>query len=107
MRLRSVGVDELAAVVRVDAEQREAEQASRSLKRVHDPVLGLVQKWQTLRPGSGHIGQRERVQKRSFGAATAVRHQVSLQKSWLDVVPLGEGADRDLLLEQPGLALWS
>ena len=51
--------------------------------------------------GSGHIRQRERVQERPFESATTMRDEVSLQKSWLHVIPFGEGADRDLLLEQP------
>ena len=43
----------------------------------------------------------KRVQECSFQAATTVGDQVAFEKAWLDVVPLGERAYRDLLLEQP------
>src|SRR5262249_17443833 len=38
-----------------------------------------------------------RVQKRAFHAAAAVGDQVRLEKTWFDIVPLGEGPHRDLV----------
>jgi hypothetical protein len=37
----------------------------------------------------------------SFQAAATVGDEVAFEKAGLDVVPFGEGAYRDLLLEQP------
>ena len=62
-------VDELTAVVRVDAQYRKGKQPTRPLQRVHDAVLGSVQKRQALRPGRGDVGQREGVQECAFQAA--------------------------------------
>ena len=101
MRLRSVGVDELAAVIGVDAEQRKWEHPACSLQRVHDTVLGAMQERQALRPGRRDVSQGERVQECAFETAPTVGDQVGFQKAWLDVVALGERAYRDLLLEQP------
>ncbi len=61
---------------------------------------GFVQKRQAFRPGRGDVGQREGVQECAFQAAATVGDQVAFEKAWLDVVPFGERADRDLLLEQ-------
>ncbi len=94
-------IDELAAVVGVDPEQGEGEHAARPLQRMDDAMLGAMQQRQALGPGRGHVGQGERAQEGTLRTATAVGDQVSLDEAWLDVGPLGEGTDRDLLFEQP------
>ena len=93
-------VDELTAVIRIDAEYREGEQATRLLERVHHAVLTTVQQRQALRPRRRDVGQSEGVQERSVGRSTAMSNQVTLEEPWLDVSPLGERAYRDLMLQQ-------
>ena len=49
----------------------------------------------------GDIRQRTRVQQRGLPNCHRSPRQVGLQKAWFDVVPLCEGAHRDLVLQQP------
>jgi hypothetical protein len=68
---------------------------------VHHAVLGTVEQRQALGPRRGDIGQGERIQEGPVGSPAAVGDQVTFEKAWLDIRPLGKRAYGNLLLEQP------
>jgi hypothetical protein len=59
-----------------------------------------------LDPAGGHVGHGEGTEKRAFDGAATMGHQVGFHKSWGQVVPVLEGANGDLFLEQgPGFVV--
>ena len=64
------------------------------------PLLLSVQEGQALRPPGGNIGERQGVQVAALDIGATMSHQVCFQKAGSGLIPLLEGADRNLLLEQ-------
>ncbi len=92
-------VDELGAVVRVDAGEREREVGLGGLQGLEDPPLGLVLHRAYLRPARGHIGHVQALAEVPGRVPALVAHEVDLEEPRAVLVPLGERADRDLVLE--------
>src|SRR3990170_8067418 len=96
-------VDEFRAVVRIDTPQRKRQASADVYQRFEDPDLGLVDDRLGLGPSTGYVGYIEGLAEVPTGFAAIVPHQVDLHESRLGLVPLGEGANRNLVLEQrPG-----
>jgi hypothetical protein len=70
------------------------------LERCQHRFLTPVQQGKALRPTSGYIGERQRVQIASLDVGATMGHQVCFQEAGLGLIPLLESAYRDLLLEQ-------
>src|ERR1039458_1345534 len=95
-----VGVDELAAVVGVDPDNREGELATDALDRLEDPDGSLVLHRPVDRPNRGDVGARQGEAEFATRVAPFVADEVDLDKAWPVLDPLGPGADGDLRLEQ-------
>ncbi len=93
-------VQELTAVVGVDSNQGKGQQLPSVIQGSNHPLLAAVQQRQTFRPTGGDIGERQGLQECTLGAPTAMRHQIDLHAARPGVVPILEGAHRNLPLEQ-------
>src|SRR5437763_10187058 len=62
-------------------------------------VLALAPDGFELHPRRGDVDGAERAEVEAFGAAPTVSHQIHFAEPGARVVPLGEGADRDLVPE--------
>jgi len=93
-------VEELAAIVGVQAAQREREEAPYLVEGPEHAVVAVAQERQALSPPRGDIGEHKGREVGALRPRAAVRHQVGLHEAGTDIVPLGEGADGDLVLEQ-------
>jgi hypothetical protein len=95
-----VVVDELASVVRVDTEQGERQDGRYLDHRLVHPPLSLVAQRADLGPAGGHVGQGQGLTELAPGLTPIVPHQIDLEEAGAGLVPLGEGADRDLAAKQ-------
>ncbi len=84
----------------VDAEQREGQLPTHVEQRLEGPPPGAVAHDARLGPAAGHVGHAERVGELAAGVATLVPDEVDLDEAGPVLVPLGEGAHRDLALQQ-------
>ena len=99
-------VDELAAVVRVDAQDGEGELGNDVLEGLEHPDGRLVLDRAVDRPARGDVGDREGETELAARVAPFVADQVDFDEPGRVLVPLGPGAYRDLGLEQrPGLGV--
>jgi hypothetical protein len=60
----------------------------------------MEQQWKTFCPPGCYVGERQRVQVASLDGHATMGHEVRFQKAGLGLIPLLEGADRNLLLQQ-------
>jgi len=97
-----VSVQELGAVVTIEAQQREGEPHAYPVYGFHDGPLASIGYGHTLVPASSDIDQAQGVDEFAADGASAVGHQINLQKTWPVVVPVAEGPDGDALLEASG-----
>ena len=72
----------------------------RSLDGGLQRLLAPMQEGKAFGPFSRHIGERQRVQVASLDSGATMGHQIRFQKAGSGLIPLLEGAYRDLLLEQ-------
>jgi hypothetical protein len=59
-----------------------------------------VQEGQALRPPGSYVSERQGVQVAARDVCSTMGHQICFQKAGSGLIPLLEGADGDLLLEQ-------
>ena len=64
------------------------------------PALRLVLQPVQMDPAGVDVGDGQRLAEVARGVAAVMGHQVDLEEPRLLLVPVGEGADRDLMLEQ-------
>ena len=93
-------VDELRAVVGIEAQQREGQRRPDLYERLEAPPLGLVAERADLGPTGCHAGEIEGLAELAAGIPAVVGDEVDLAEPRGGVVPFGEGADRDLPTEQ-------
>src|SRR5277367_5161869 len=98
--VEQVGVDELAAVVRVDPEDREGKGPTSVLDRFGDKDRRLVGDRAVDRPARGDVGHSEGEAELPEAVPTLVADEVDLDKAGQSLVPLRPGPDGDLGLEQ-------
>jgi hypothetical protein len=89
-----VGVDELAAVVGVDAQHGEREPGHQVFQRGQCPLLGFVADRADFGPAGRDVGDGEGGGEVSGGVAAFVADQVDLHEPGSDIVPIRPGADR-------------
>ena len=80
-------IDELGAVVRVDALQAKRQLRPQLLERRPDAHLALARARRRFDPRRVNVGQIERVREVAVGAIARVRHQIDLRKARLVHVP--------------------
>ena len=93
-------IDELSAVIGINPQNRKREQRACALEGSQHRLLAPMQEGKAFRPAGGYVGERQRVQVTSLDVGATMGHQVRFQKARSGLLPLLEGADRDLLLEQ-------
>src|SRR6185437_14103036 len=59
-----------------------------------------IEQGEAFRPAGGDICERDRVQATTLQSSPTMGDQVHLQETRFGLVPLGVGADRNLLFEQ-------
>ena len=97
-----VGVDELAPAIAVDGQQLEGEQAAHHQELLEHPLLGLVGHRSDLGPLRTAVGGQQGVGKLPLHTAAVVTDQIHPEGADRHVLPLAEGADRDLQHQRPG-----
>lgn len=102
-------VDELTAVVGIQAEPREGQPLSNLMQCAADSVLAFAPDRLALHPACGDVYCGESVEVESLNGVAAVGDEVNLEEPWPAVIPVRKCADRDSLLEQCsrlGSAYW-
>jgi hypothetical protein len=97
---RHLFVDELSPVIGIDPQDGKREQRAGPLQGSEHRLSFPVEQGQTFRPPSSNIGQREGRETTAFLISPTVGDQIDLQEARLGLVPLGECANGNLLLEQ-------
>ena len=96
-------VDELGAIIGVQAKQWKGELRADVLEGLEDMDLGLIFQRSHLHPGRGDIGEVERLTVLTKTGSPIVRDQVGLAEARACVVPVGECSDRDMMFQEgPG-----
>ena len=90
-------IDELATVVGIDPQNRKREERACASEGRQDRLLAPMQERKAFRPSGGHIGERQRVDIPSLDVSAIMSHEICFQKAGSGLLPLLEGADRDLL----------
>ncbi len=89
-------VDELAAVVGVDAEDRERHDLGDLGQCRYHPFAGHVGHRAVLGPAGGDVSHGQGVGVIPDRVAALVADQVDLDEPWHRIIPLRPGPDRDL-----------
>ncbi len=93
-------VDELLAVVGVEPQHREGNQPAGRLDGFNNNVLLAKEQRQTFGPTRFDIGHRQGVEIAAGIDSATVSHEIGFEESRFEVVPVREGAYRDLMFEQ-------
>src|SRR6266851_5238532 len=94
-------VDELAAVIAVEPEERHGQALAHAMHAPAHPLVPLAPDRLELDPGGGDVHGAERTEVKALRTAAAVGDEIDLEEPGPGVVPLGEGADGDLVAK-PG-----
>ena len=97
-----VVVDELAAAVGVQGAQGERQPRANQQQRLEDPLLRLVEHGPNLRPLGHPVGEHQGEGMLAAGDAPVVADQIGADLAGPGVLPLGEGADRNLVDQARG-----
>src|SRR5262245_21963958 len=92
-------IDELGAVVAVQADERHRQELAHAMNGAAHAVLALAPDGLQLDPAGGDINGAESTEVEALGAAAAVGDQVDLEETGASIVPLGEGTNGNLVLE--------
>lgn len=87
-------------VVGVQAQKRERQPRTNRVEGSDDVRFAATKQREALRPTRGHVPEGERVEEAPLRVPPAVGHQVGLQKTGTDVVPVREGPHTNLLSQQ-------
>src|SRR5262245_11397576 len=97
-------VDELAAVVAVEAHEWHGQSRADAMNAAADALLAFAPDRFELDPGRGDIDGTEGGEIEALGARGTVGNEIDLEEARPGIVRLGEGANGDLWLE-PGAGL--
>jgi len=92
-------MEELAAVVGVDAAQRERQRPAHLVESVADRLLALAEQGSRLSPGGVDVGEVERMAEVTGGRRAGVGDQIDLPEAGFLHVPAA-GLDGDMVLQQ-------
>jgi len=93
-------IDTFSAVIGVNPQNGKREERACTFEGSQDRLLAPVQEGQAFRPASCYVGERQGIQVTALDVCATMGHQVRFQEAGSRLLPLLEGADRDLLLEQ-------
>src|SRR5437660_1150185 len=92
-------IDELRAIVTVQPAQGNGQATADLMQRRLDACVALAPDGLQLDPARGDVDRAQGMQEEAAAVLATMRDEIDLEKAWPGVVPLGEGADGDLLLE--------
>jgi hypothetical protein len=95
-----VVIDKLAAVVRIQSQEREGQPATDAVYSRPDSMLALAPYSHTLRPPTGYVYCAQGGQIEALGTLAAMGYQIYLDESGPILFPVGEGSDRYRTLEK-------
>src|SRR5450755_78068 len=93
-------IDEFAPIIRTHPQDRKRKERSRLLQRRHDGLCALGAQGQAFGPACRNIGKGQRGEIASIKVRPTMSDHIHFQKTGLRLIPLLEGANGDLLLEQ-------
>ena len=93
-------IEELPAVISIDAQDRERKERSRTLEDCQHGLPTAVEEREAFSPACCNVRQGEGVQVPSLCFSTAMGDQICFQKARQRFIPALEGADRDLVFEE-------
>ena len=93
-------VNELTAVIRVNTFDLKGNFPGNISERFKDPPLSLGLESTSFRPARGDVGEIKRMDHLRARNTAIMSHEIDFDKAWRSLVPLREGSDRDLMLEQ-------
>ena len=97
--LEEFGVNKLTAVVRVNALKGKRELGTDISKGLQDPPAGFGLQCPCFGPTRCHIGHVKGMDDIRARNAAIMSHEVNFDKAGELLIPLGEGADGDLMLQ--------
>jgi hypothetical protein len=97
---QQVVIDELAAIVRVDAEQGKREIVFNGVESLYDPALGFITHSAGFCPSWGDIGGVEALDEVTIGGAAVMSDQIDLKEARCFLVPFFVGSDGDMMFQQ-------
>jgi hypothetical protein len=98
--LFEVGVDELGAVVGVEAQERKGESGADSFDGGKNMATGLIFRGFRLGPACGHIGQGECLAKVPVGTPAVVSDEIDLAEARTHVAPVSKRPDGNVVLQE-------
>src|SRR5262249_54054298 len=97
-------IDEFRAVIGVHPAEAHGQPPADLVQRGADAFVAVAPDRLQFDPARRDIDGAEGMQEEPATILTAVGHQIDLEEAWPRVIPVGERADRDLMLEpSPGL----
>jgi hypothetical protein len=93
-----MGIDKLAAIIRIETQQRKGEPHFDLFEGGKYPNLGLVFYRPDLCPPRADVGKVKSLNENTARISSFVGDQIHLHKPWLFFIPLTEGSDQNLML---------
>src|ERR1019366_1202834 len=93
-------IDEFAPIIRIHSQDWKRKARSRLLQRRDGGLCALGAQGQAFGPASRNIGEGQRGEIASIKVRPTMNDHIRFQKTGLPLIPLLEGANGDLLLEQ-------
>lgn len=98
--LPEVFVNELAAIVAVNAQEGKREVGAACGDGLKHVAPGLVFRDSRFGPGGGDIGKGQGEGEDAVGTSAVMTDKISLAEARADIVPVGKCPDRDVMLQQ-------
>jgi len=92
-------VDEFGAVVAIETEERQGQARADAMDGPPDALLPLTPDGLQFDPRGGDVHRAERAQVEALGLRAAVGDEIDLEEAGPGVGPVGEGANRDFVLQ--------
>jgi hypothetical protein len=92
-------VDELRAVIGVDAQEGEGKSGAKFLEASKDMDLGFVFQGLGLGPAGGNVCQGKSLAVFVEGCAAVMGNEIGFTKPGALLIPIGKGSDGDVVFE--------
>ena len=93
-------IDELPTVIGIEPQHWKGKERACPLEGSQDRLLASMQEGEAFGPSGGHIGEGQRVEVAPLDVYATMSRQIRFHKAGLGLIPLLEGADGNLLLEE-------
>ena len=93
-------IEELPAIIGINAQNWERKEGSSALEGCQNCLSTAIQDGEAFGPSCRDVREGESIQVTSLSLHTTMSHQIRLEKAGLGLIPLLEGADRNVTFEQ-------